>query len=61
MNKLNNLNELSKLIAERVKHALGPEKLLKIDSDAFEHIHVGQVKYVDYERDSIPEDNSLFP
>ena len=26
-----------------------------------EHIHVGQVKYVDYERDSIPEDNSLFP
>ena len=34
MNKLNNQNELSIFIVERVKHALGPEELLKIDSDA---------------------------
>ena len=34
MNKLNNLNELSILIAERVKHTLGPDELLKIESDA---------------------------
>ncbi len=34
---MNNLNELSILIAERVKHTLGPEELLKIDSDKLLH------------------------
>ena len=36
-NEMNNLNELSILIAERVKHTLGPEELLKIDSDTSLH------------------------